>query len=46
MSIVLCVRVEVDVSKDLHTDDGVNEEQHGNEEDDIGKGFERLDKGR
>ena len=35
VSVVLCVRIESNVAKDLHPDDGVNEEQHGNEQDDI-----------
>ena len=27
----------------LHPDDGVDEEEHGDEEDDVGQGLERLD---
>lgn len=44
MSIVLSIRIESDVSKDLHSDDGINEEQHGNEQNDIRQGFEWLNK--
>lgn len=43
--VVLCVRVEVDVPEYLHPDDGIDEEQHGNEQDDVGKSLERLDEG-
>ena len=33
--IVLRVRVEANVTKDLHAYDGVDEEEHGDQEDDI-----------
>ena len=33
------------LEQDLHADDGVDEEQHGNEQDDVGQGLEGLDEG-
>ena len=45
MSVVLGVRMKADVAKDLHADDGVDEEQHGDEQDDVGEGLERLHEG-
>ena len=42
LPVVLCVWVEVDVAKDLHPDDGVDEEQHGDQENDVRKSFETL----
>lgn len=38
------LRVELDVAKHLHTDDGVDEEEHSDEQTDVGKRLERLDK--
>lgn len=43
MSVVFSVRMECYVPKDLHADDGVDEEQHGDEQDDVGQGLEGLD---
>ena len=42
--VVLGARDELEVAEDLHADDGVDKEEHGNEEDDVGKGLEGLDK--
>ena len=42
MAIIFCVRIESNVSKDLHTNDGIDEEQHGNQQNDIRQGFEGL----
>ena len=44
MSIVLIIRIESNVSEDLHSDDGINEEQHGDEQNDIRQSFEWLNK--
>ena len=40
VSIVVRVRVENNIPKHLHPDDGVDEEQHPNQEDDIRQCFE------
>ena len=45
MPVVLRVWMEANVAKDLHADDGVDEEEHGDEQDDIGEGLERLHEG-
>ena len=37
MSIVLSVGIESYVAKDLHSNDGVNEEQHPDQEDNVGQ---------
>ena len=42
VAVVLGVRVEADVTEDLHPDDCVDEEQHGDEQDDVGQGLEGL----
>ena len=33
----------MNVAEQLHAHNGVDEEQHGDEEDDVGQGLERLD---
>ena len=45
MSVVFGVRIESDVSEDLHSNDGVDEEEHCQEEADVGQRFERLHEG-
>ena len=37
MSIVVCVRIEHNVPEYLHPNDGVNEEQHPDQEDNVGQ---------
>ena len=37
MTIVFSVRIESDISKYLHPNDGVNEEQHPDQEDNVGQ---------
>ena len=43
VSIDGALRVELDVAKHLHTDNGVDEEEHSDEKTDVGKRLERLD---
>ena len=45
VSIVVCVRVEHNIPKHLHPDDGVDEEQHPNQEDYIRQRLEGLYEG-
>ena len=42
MTVVFSVRIESDISKYLHPNDGINEKQHGNKQNDIGQCFEGL----
>ena len=45
MSIVVGVRVEDDVSENLHADDCIDEEQHPDQQDDIREGLQCNDGG-
>ena len=45
VSVVLRPRDEPEVPKDLHPDDGVDEEEHGDQQDDVRERLEGLDEG-
>ena len=45
MSVVFCVRIESYVSEDLHSDDGVDEKQHGDQQNDVRQSLKGLDEG-
>ena len=45
MSVVFCVRIESNVSKDLHSDDGVDEKEHSDQQNDVRQSLEGLDEG-
>ncbi len=42
MPVVLGAGQELEVAEDLHADDGVDEEEHGDEQDDVGQRLEGL----